>query len=92
MTWFEKGALLYFMILIALIIFALSSGCTPFISELSDSSGCLYSTGGPAPGLPSGVVLVCRSGKEGVTATVTYEDREGRKIRIVHERPVTAVK
>lgn len=71
------------MILVGLIVFALMfGGCTPFISELSDSSGCLYSTGGPAPGLPSGVVVVCRSGKD--KATVNYEDRDGRKISIRH--------
>lgn len=58
------------------------SGCTPFISEFSNSSGCFYSTGGPAPGMPSGVVLVCRSGKD--KAKVTYKDQDGRTITIEH--------
>ena len=75
---------MYFLLLIGLIVFALTfGGCTPFVSELSDSSGCLYSTGGPAPGLPSGVVLVCRSGKD--KAFVYYEDKDGRKIAIGHQ-------
>ena len=69
-------------VLILIIAMLLFSGCTPFISELSDSSGCLYSTGGPAPGMPSGVVLVCRSGKD--KAKVTYSDKDGRQITIEH--------
>lgn len=76
---------MYFLLLVALIVFALTmGGCTPLVSEFSDSSGCLYSTGGPIPGMASGIVIVCRSGKEGVGATVTYEDNDGRKIRINH--------
>jgi hypothetical protein len=67
------------------IMFALLSGCTPFVSELSDSSGCLYSTGGPIPGMASGVVVVCRSGRD--KAAIDYSDAEGRKISIRHHEP-----
>lgn len=83
MTPFEKGACAYFMILVGLLVFALMfGGCGYSISELSDSSGCLYSTGGPAPGMPSGIIVVCRSGMD--KARVTYKDQDGRTITIEH--------
>ena len=58
------------------------NGCTPMVTELASSSGCLYSTGGPIPGMPAGVVVVCRSGKD--KATIVYRDAE-RTIEIRHE-------
>lgn len=57
------------------------TSCTPFISELSDSSGCMYSAGGPVPGMASGTVVVCRSGKD--KAAVFYKDAK-REIKIEH--------
>ena len=56
-------------------------GCTPMVTELADSSGCLFSTGGPIPGMASGVVVVCRSGKD--QSNVVYRDAE-RTIEIKH--------
>ena len=71
------------MIVVALAFLTLTAGCsTPFLTELGDSSGCLVSSGGPVPGLSSGNVLVCRSGKD--KAKVTYAD-PNRSITIEHE-------
>lgn len=74
----------HFTALVASLLLAFCAGCTPFISELSDSSGCMYSTGGPVPGMASGVVLVCRSGHAG--AFVMYADKDGRSIVIMHDK------
>jgi hypothetical protein len=64
------------------ILLALSlPGCTT-LTEISDSSGCMYSTGGPIPGMPSGIVVVCRSGRD--NASISYRDQDGREIRITH--------
>ena len=56
-------------------------GCSPMITEFGDSSGCLWTEGGPVPGFSSGKVLVCRSGKD--KATVRFAD-ETRAIVINH--------
>ena len=66
--------------LLALLVWL--SGCTPMVTEFGDSSGCLFTTGGPY-GVTFGSVTVCRSGKDG--ATVSYRDKE-RAIEIEHAR------
>lgn len=70
------------MIIMLVALLTLTVGCSPLVSEFSDSSGCLVSSGGPVPGLASGEVLVCRSGKD--KAKVTYTD-PSRSITIEHE-------
>lgn len=65
---------------IGLLAAILLSSCT-LVSEFSDSSGCMYSAGGPIPGMASGTVVVCRSGKD--KGTVFYRDAE-RTIQIEH--------
>lgn len=67
------------LIAAALALLLSSSGCT-LVSELSNSSGCMYTAGGPM-GIASGVVVVCRSGKD--QADVEYADRD-RSIIIRH--------
>lgn len=64
----------------ALLALLLSSGCTPFVGEMLDSSGCMFTSGGPY-GVTFGSVTVCRSGKD--KATVIYQDKE-RSIMIDH--------
>lgn len=60
---------------IALMLFGLvlMTSCT-LVSELADSSGCLVSEGGPIPGVSSGKVIVCRSGKDLATVRLIVED------------------
>jgi len=58
----------------------LLAGCTPFVTELADSSGCMFTTGGPY-GVTFGSITVCRSGKD--KAVVYYKDGE-REIKIEH--------
>ena len=64
-----------------LILALLLAGCGYNVSELGNSSGCLFTTGGPY-GVTFGSVTVCRSGMDG--ATVEYQDTE-RQIRIIHQ-------
>lgn len=72
-----------FTVELAVILLAamLLGGCTT-LTEIGNSSGCLYSTGGPVPGMASGVVVLCRSGKD--KSSVEYSDNDGRKITIRH--------
>lgn len=63
-----------------LILSMFVGGCT-LVSEFGDSSGCMWTEGGPVPGLSSGKMVVCRSGKD--NALVVYKDAE-RGIIIQH--------
>lgn len=89
MTDFARAFIFYIVALIcAIAMLFLIAGCTPFISELSDSSGCLWTTGGPVPGLSSGEVVVCRSGKD--NARVLYQDQQ-RAIVIMQDAKTISV-
>lgn len=81
-AWEEEKTYWHLPLIVALLALLLG-GCTPFVSELSDSSGCLISEGGPIPGVSSGKVLVCRSGKD--RARVEFKDAE-RSIVIEHRK------
>lgn len=73
-SWREIGAILAGLLLV---------GCGYNVTELGDSSGCLFTSGGPY-GVTFGSVTVCRTGADG--ATVEYSDKE-RSIRLMHRKP-----
>lgn len=68
---------------LVLILALILSGCGYNVTELGDSSGCLFTSGGPY-GVTFGSVTVCRTGADG--ATVEYADKE-RSIRLIHGKP-----
>ena len=82
MTDFTRAFIFYVVVMICLVLLLfLAAGCT-LVSEFGDSSGCMFSEGGPVPGLSSGVVVVCRSGKD--NTAVFYTDGT-RQIMIGHD-------
>lgn len=67
---------------LAIALFLLfTQGCST-VSELFDSSGCLKTSGGPTPGLPSGHLLVCRSGMP--NGSVFYQKSGDTETIIIH--------